>query len=454
MRARSPLTRRPRLGAAVAGLLSLWLAAPALAQPAYVPEFDVEVATRRAETAAGPASQLDVYTAVPNTSLRFLARGGRFEASYAVTVQVYEADDDGRRRQLVVSRTTERDVAAADYDATQDPARADRAVHSLAVGPGRYAVEVAVEDGASGRALTREVAHVVRDVTGGGVVVSDPLLLSAHDPAAGASTPIVGATVSTEMDAFWVAYDVHAPRAADLRVSYLVTEAARARERPSFGALLGLAPRQQAELGTPVAVTEDLAVGPGRTPAAFRIGTEALQAGDYTLTVRVATPDGVVVAEAERPFAVRWMGLDSQIADLDQAIDQLRYVAKETELRAIQNAPTAEEQRRLFFAFWSQRDPTPGTPRNEEMETYYFRVAYANDRFSRLHDRGWNTDRGEVFITFGQPDRVEDHPLNYGTRPYQIWNYYGHGRRFIFVDETGMGDFRLLVPIWDDRTRM
>jgi len=435
-------------------LFSLLLAAPTFAQAAYTPEFDVEVVTRRAETAAGPATQVDVYTAIPNTSLRFLARQGGFEATYAVTVQVYALDAAGQQQGLVVSRTFEREVEAVDYEATQNVELEDRAVQTLDLDPGRYVVEVAVEDGSSGRALTREVAHVVRDVTGDAIELSDPLLLSAYDPAGGTSMPIVGATVSTEMDAFWVTYDIHTPVPADLQVSYVVTESSRVRERPSFGALLGLAPRQQAEMGTPVAVTEAIHVEPGRTPAVFRVETGALQVGDYTLTVRLESADGQDVAEADKPFAVRWMGLDSQIADLDQAVDQLRYVAKESELRAIRNAPTPEEQRRLFLAFWSQRDPSPGTLRNEEMETYYYRVAYANQRYSRFHNRGWNTDRGEVFIRFGNPDFVEDHPFNYGTRPYQIWSYYGHGRRFIFVDESGVGDFRLLVPIWDDRTRM
>ena len=430
------------------------LAVPASAQAAYTPVFDVEVVTRRAETAAGPRTQLEVYTAVPNPSLRFLARADGFEARYAVTVQVYTLDANGEQQGLVVSRTFERDVEAADYDATQDVDAFDRAVQSLAVGPGRYAVEVAVEDGASGRAVSREVGHVVRDVVSGDVALSDPLLLSAYDPAAGASTPIVGATVSTELEAFWVSYDLHARTARDVQVTYVVTEQNRVQERPSFAALIGLAPRQQADLGTPVAVTEPLALEPGRTPAAFRVETEALQVGDYVLTVRLETPEGATLAEAEKRFAVRWMGLDSQIADLEQAIDQLRYVASESEFRAIRNAPTPEEQRRQFLAFWGERDPSPGTERNEEMEQYYFRVAYANERYSRFHNRGWNTDRGEIFIVFGEPDYVENHPFNYGTQPYQIWSYYGQGRRFIFVDRTGMGDFELLLERWDPRTRM
>ena len=434
--------------------LACVLAAGAAAQSAYTPDFDVEVVTRRADTPSGAATLLDVYTSIPNTSLRFLARQGGFEASYGLTVQVFELDGEGRQQGLVVSRTFEREVSAADYDETQDADREDRAIQSLDVPPGRYAITVAVEDAASGRALSREIGHRVRDLRGDAVTLSDPLLLSAYDPAGGSSTPVVGATVSTEMDAFWVTYDLYAPAETDLQVTYVVTEQSSVRERPSFGALLGLAPRQQAEIGTPVAVTEALSVEAGRTPAAFRIETEALQVGDYTLTVRLADAEGTPIAEADKPFSVRWMGLDSQIADLDEAIAQLRYLARPAELRAIRNAPTPEAQRRQFLAFWAERDPTPGSPRNESMEQYYFRVAYANDRYSRFHDRGWSTDRGEVFIRFGEPDYIENHPFDYGTRPYQIWTYQGRGRRFIFVDETGAGDFQLLVPIWDDRTRM
>ena len=147
------------------------------------------------------------------------------------------------------------------------------------------------------------------------------------------------------------------------------------------------------------------------------------------------------------------MGLDAQIADLDEAISQLRYVAKDREVSALRNAPSYEEKVRLFREFWTRRDPTPSTPRNEQMEEYYYRVAYANERYGRMRDAGWRTDRGEVFIRFGEPDEVEDRPFSYGTQPYQVWYYFRHGRQFIFVDE-GVGDYQLLNKIWDERTRM
>ena len=45
-----------------------------------------------------------------------------------------------------------------------------------------------------------------------------------------------------------------------------------------------------------------------------------------------------------------------------------------------------------------------------------------------------------------------------GVVPYTVaaplWSDQAGKGRFIFVDETGMGDYHLLVPVWDDRTRM
>ncbi len=451
MCARYSLARLALLGAAG---LAFVLAPVAHAQAAYEPQFDAELITRRADPAEGPATRLDVYTAVPNTSLRFLARAGGFEATYAMTVQVYRLDAEGNQQGLVVSRTFERTIDAPTYDATQNASTEDRAIQSLDVPPGRYAVSMILEDGSSGRTFTQEVGHVVRPIATGPISLSDPLLLSRYAPDEGAAEPIVGATISTEAESFWVSYDIYADAPTDLQVTYVVTERNQVRGRPSFAELIGLAPRQQADLGTPVAVTESIDVGAGRTPAALEIGTESLQVGDYILTVRLETPAGETVAEANKPFGVRWMGLDAQIKDLDQAVAQLRYVAKDSELRAIRRATSPEEKLRLFQEFWADRDPTPGTPRNESLEEYYFRVAYANERYSRFRDSGWTTDRGEVFIRFGEPDEVENHPFDFGTRPYQIWYYFGQGRRFLFVDETGGGDFQLLVPIWDDRTRM
>jgi hypothetical protein len=48
-----------------------------------------------------------------------------------------------------------------------------------------------------------------------------------------------------------------------------------------------------------------------------------------------------------------------------------------------------------------------------------------------------------VLIRFGSPQNVERHPFESDSKPYEIWYYYDQNREFIFVDETGFGDYRL-----------
>src|SRR2546422_1605729 len=45
---------------------------------------------------------------------------------------------------------------------------------------------------------------------------------------------------------------------------------------------------------------------------------------------------------------------------------------------------------------------------NEALEAYFRRIQIANQRFRESGDPGWLTDRGEVFITLGDPDDVFD----------------------------------------------
>lgn len=420
------------------------------AQVAYQPEFDLDVVSVRG---ANSAPQVDIYTSIPYSNLRFLARTGGFEASYTVSVEVFRVDTDGRQQGLVSSRSWDREVSVSTYDETQAGEVYDRATQTISVDPGLYTVQVQVEDAASQRSFVRESSLTVASYARG-ISMSDPLFLDRYDSSRRSLTPNVGATIRTDQDHFTIYYEIYADRPETLRVTYVATELNRVRDRPSVRALLGLSNSEQEELGTPLVLNERLSVNSGKNPATLRVGTERFSVGDYTLSIRLEASNGALVAEASKPFAVRWMGLESQIRNIDDAITQMRYIAREGDIRAMRRADTEEEKVTLFRDFWKLRDPTPGTQRNERMEEYYLRVAYANEQYGRLVGEGWNTDRGEVYIRFGEPDLIDRHPFNYGTKPYEIWYYNGHGRQFYFVDETGLGDYQLLIPIWDERTRM
>lgn len=434
-------------GLLLAFLLTAW-ASPGAAQSVFQPEFDAEAVAFRAQEST--ATRLDVYTRVPYRSLRFVRRGDGFAGRYTVTASVYRTDDRGRAERLVLSRSWDRTVNVASYDASQDDTRADLAVQALDVPPGRYAVTLELRDGTSSRTFARELSVEVPRLDQA-PALSDLLLTDEYDASAGTMTPAIG-IVASDQEEMTVYFEVYARRDERLRARYTVQRPGVERRRSGIAGLLGRTEREPAE--SLYELTEWLPVRVGRNPAALTLGTDRLGAGDYVLGVRLEREDGTVVAERNRAFSVRWTGLMDQLQDLDTAIAQLRYIARDSEIRAMRNAASPAERMRLFQEFWDRRDPSPGTRRNERMEEYYYRIAYADRTYSRLRNAGWSTDRGEVFVRFGEPDFVESHPFNYGTKPYQVWYYERIGRRFIFVDESGFGEYRLLVPIWDERTRM
>ena len=116
-----------------------------------------------------------------------------------------------------------------------------------------------------------------------------------------------------------------------------------------------------------------------------------------------------------------------------------------------------DRQRDLFIReFWRQRDPSPGTPRNEFREEHYRRLAVVEQLFSRGTSKpGWRTDRGRIYITLGPPINRQyfDHPDIY---PIELWYYQGRKSdriapffHVMFYKKFGGGDFILYDPMND-----
>ncbi|MBK6766284.1 MAG: GWxTD domain-containing protein [bacterium] len=145
-------------------------------------------------------------------------------------------------------------------------------------------------------------------------------------------------------------------------------------------------------------------------------------------------------------FSVSIPGVPASVTDITLAIRQVKYIATAEENRRLRSAGVLDREQ-LFREFWKRRDPTPNTPQNELMDEYYFRVQYADERYS-THRPGWETDRGRIYIMYGEPTDIERHPFESGSRPYEIWFYHNLNRRFVFVDQTGFGDYNLAGPEW------
>ena len=116
-----------------------------------------------------------------------------------------------------------------------------------------------------------------------------------------------------------------------------------------------------------------------------------------------------------------------------------------------------DRDRDLFIEeFWRQRDPTPGTPRNEFKEEHYRRIEYTNKTFGRgAPIKGWRTDRGRFYIKLGNPASVEKY-MRSNIYPIETWLYYCSPKfmrvpffRLVFFQRHGVGEFELYNPISD-----
>ncbi len=429
-------------------VLSL-LACPLWAQSA--PEFEADAVTVLSDTPG--KSRVDVYTRIAYADLQFVQRQGGFEARYEVNASVYVLDKKKHPQALVLNRSWERRLRVPSFAATRQDTLYDFTMESLELQPGMYVIKLELTDGISRVSSTRDVAIRVRDLDKP-VALSDLLIIDAYDVEHRTITPNVGSVVGTDEPSLKLFYEIYAEKAQLVRIAYEVFRERAGAERPFWQALLGIhKPRELPGAEISYTAVDLLPILKGRNPATITIPLKQFRPGTYRVRVLVEDPEGRLLDVSERYFTTRWMGIEDQLKHLDQAIDQLVYIAKDKEIRYIKEADSYQEKWRRFQEFWKKRDPTPGTRRNERMEEYYYRVAYANKKFGYFQD-GWLTDRGEVFIRFGEPDAIERHPFNFDTKPYEIWYYHALGRQFIFVDKTGFGDYELLVPIWDERTRM
>ncbi len=199
---------------------------------------------------------------------------------------------------------------------------------------------------------------------------------------------------------------------------------------------------------------------------AFNIG--GLRPGRYDLVVRCTScPDSITMQDA---FEVR--DAQEQLAFLqpppqpESAGPPLKYY---TDMSAAQVDSVVEvmdiwfspQQRQLLMTlntqgkvqflnrFWDSLDADPSigdpqTPENEAKEIFERRVAYADQFFTSSQRLGRNTDRGRIYLLFGEPTERVDRPVEATLGPYEIWNYSSQGETFAFGDFRRDGDYRLI----------
>lgn len=162
----------------------------------------------------------------------------------------------------------------------------------------------------------------------------------------------------------------------------------------------------------------------------------------------VYNPDIVVVDSFEvstTPVLSSAFGSMSE-EELDDLFDKSRYISSKNEIEKYEKLSKIEGKREFMYEFWKAKDEIAATSENEFYRQYLQRIELCNSRYTSMGKPGWKTDRGRVYLLYGEPTEIERYPNQLETRPYEIWQYteIEGGVYFIFADLTGFSDYTLI----------
>lgn len=138
-------------------------------------------------------------------------------------------------------------------------------------------------------------------------------------------------------------------------------------------------------------------------------------------------------------FSNQWV-----ITNFDEMMSLLRYFDRQDWVDSLRHS-SADRRPGVWRDFWKATDPVPLTPENEALDDYFRRVQQANIRFPDEGGPGWLTERGEVFISLGEPDEMMDltNGIDRSGGRVQRWTYSSQRLVLYFQDQTGFSRFRL-----------
>jgi GWxTD domain-containing protein len=152
---------------------------------------------------------------------------------------------------------------------------------------------------------------------------------------------------------------------------------------------------------------------------------------------------------------------EQKVAPLSEAhkkfLEDVFWIISDYEKNAFLSLKNDADKDRFITAFWDNRDPTPGTTRNEFQEEHYKRLEYANKYYGRESALpGSKTDRGRVYVLLGKPEFIKRFPGSFDFYPTELWHYVGYkgyglpsSLYFLFYQNRGIGAYKLYSPLQD-----
>jgi GWxTD domain-containing protein len=177
----------------------------------------------------------------------------------------------------------------------------------------------------------------------------------------------------------------------------------------------------------------------GRNSHHWTIPVAKLSAGAYLLKVDFISSEGRSHLEGRLDVGLTRAAFSR---DWDKTMDMIVPLATADELDDLRRAP---EHFRLaqWRLFWERRDPNGAAAGNSFQDEIGQRITAANQLFSSSRSAGYLSDRGQVYLELGSPDRVEAMTDDRSYHSVLTWYYTRLGRIYVFESGYGGDGFTL-----------
>lgn len=204
-------------------------------------------------------------------------------------------------------------------------------------------------------------------------------------------------------------------------------------------------------------------------PLMAELPIDQLPSGNYQLTIEVRSRENKVLAyrqcffqrispitkpmrmdeialvDANNTFARIYTEPDSMkeyLSCLAPILSPLEGQIAENQL----NSGELTAMQQFFYYFWSKKNPND--PQSAWL-AYRSEVEKVNYTYSTKNRKGYETERGRVYLKYGPPNTIVKEVQDPESYPYEIWHYYKvnnqTNRRFVFyAPDLASNTFRLL----------
>jgi GWxTD domain-containing protein len=383
------------------------------------PIFSIDAASYKSSKEG--KTRVDFFIQVPYANIQFVKKGNEFLASYNITLTFY-AEDKSR---IIFESIWKEKLSAESFEETNSTDNFNISYKFFDLTPGKYNLKCTVEDSDSRKSTSREFPLNIREIVDS-LDLSDLLLVTdvIKDSLGESIVPNVARMVTNKTTELSVYLEIYSNKN---QLAYIDFTMKDIKNGKNFNQLS----------------PQELKKGINKVIHTFT--KTDFVVSDYSIIAVLKDSDWKEIKRTEKTFISKIFGVPSGIADLDKAIDQMLYIASPEQLDDIKDSKNYDEKLNRFLAFWESKKPNQNSQENPVMYEYYRRIDYASKTFKGLGE-GWRSDMGMIYVTFGPPNNVDRHPIDAYSKPYEVWEYYDINRSFVFTDNTGFGDYRLVNP--------